>query len=274
MVEPALSLSGALRDELEHNATTSLIDPRTVPVRFSTLKMLAKSPLHYWHAVQHGYDESLSMRLGSGTHAILFDQPYAVFTGPVRRGKDWDAFKADHDGAVILNAKEHATAQAMVKAIRSNVRALALISHGDVEKRIDWTWQDRAFRSTPDVAGRVLVDLKCLKSAEPDQVMWQSRRMHYHVQAALYRRALASIGRDIREAFLIVVENKAPHPVTVFQFTETALEQGDKTSALWMEKLRSCEEHGVYGGYVQTVVDLDLPAANELLFDEDEETSE
>jgi hypothetical protein len=158
----------------------------------------------------------------------------------------------------------------MVKAIWSNARALALISNGDVEKRIDWTWQDRAFRSTPDVAGRThLVDLKCLKSAEPERVMWQSRKLFYNVQASIYRRALASNGRDIKECYLVVVENTAPHPVTVFQFTDTALEQGDKTSALWMEKLRSCEAHNSYPGYVQTVVDLDLPRDEEFIFAED-----
>jgi hypothetical protein len=272
MDSAALVLTGELAAEIERN---SVIDPRTVPVRFSTLKMFSISPAHYLHAVQRGYDETLSMRIGSGAHAILFGQPYTVWTGKTRNGKAWEAFEDEHAGELILNARELAEAHAIAESIRAHATAMRLLfTDTKVETRIDWEWHGRDFRSTPDAASRIhCVDLKCLRSADPEKVLWQSAKMHYNAQAALYRRALNSTGASIKENYLVVVENKAPYPVTVLRFTDTALEQGDRSCALWMEQLRSCEDNNTYPGYVQTIVDLDMPSSglDEFTFEEEEE---
>ncbi len=258
-----IDISAALRDELAENSKPERIDPTTVPVRFSTLKLMQQSPLHYWWAVQRGYDETLSMRIGSGAHAILFDQPYTVWTGKVRNGKQWDSFAKEHDGELILNQRELEQAQDIAEAVRSHpIASRLLFTPGTVhEQRIDWEWNGRAFRSTPDAANRTTcIDLKCLRSADPDKVMWQSFKMGYHAQAALYRMALNSTGQhSIKESYLVVVENKPPHPVTALRFTETAIEAGVRSLALGMEQLRACEVSGVYPGYAQSIVDLEIP---------------
>lgn len=269
-------LSAVLRDALVANDAQSLVDPRTVPGRFSTLKMFASSPLHYLHAVQRGYDETLSMRIGSGAHAILFEQPYTVWTGKVRNGKVWDAFSAEHDGELILNGRELAEATAIADAIKADPIASKLLFAPDValEKRIDWDWNGRAFRSTPDAASpTACIDLKCLRSAEPSRVMWQSLKMYYHAQAALYRRALNVTGSNIQTNYLVVVENKAPYPVTTLRFSEAAIDMGTRSLALWFEQMRICEDANSYPGYVQSIVDLELPGSDldAFTFEEDNE---
>lgn len=269
-----LELSAALRDELAESSKPQSIDPTTVPVRFSTLKLFARSPLHYWHAVQRGYEETLSMRIGTGAHCLLFDQPFAVWPGKVRSGKEWDRFKQEHAGLSILNQREHEQAQAIADSVRAHDTAMRLLfTNTQIETRLDWEWQGRAFRSTPDAASRVhLVDLKCLRSSDPDSVMWQSSKLHYNAQAALYRRALNQAGHGIKECYLVVVENQPPYPVTVLRFTESALEQGDKSCALWFEQLRACERAGAYPGYVQSIVDLELPGQDAFVFEGDAES--
>ena len=249
------------------------VDPRSLPCRYSALKQFAQSPLHYWHAMQDQYEETLSMRLGSGAHAITFGTPFVVWSGKTRSGKAWDAFKLEHAGKLILSQSELRKAEAMATALRSNALAMSvLFGPGMVhEQRIDWEWNGRAYRSTPDAASRtVLADLKCLRSARPDDVAWQSKRMQYHAQAAMYRRALNERGANIQDCYLVVVENKAPHPVTVMRFTPMALEQGERSLALWDEQRRACEQANEYPGYVQSIVDLDLPGdADELIFGDD-----
>jgi hypothetical protein len=278
MDSAAVALTGELSDELEQNSKPVHVDPRTVPARFSTLKQFSVSPLHYWHASQNEWEETLSMRLGSGAHAMLFDQPFAVYPGPVRNGKVWTAFEQEHAGQLILIRSEVTKAEAMAKALRSHSTAMRLLFTGtQIETRIDWSWQGRAFRSTPDATGRThLVDLKCLRSADPEAIKWQSRKMFYHCQAAMYRRALNSDGQHhIKECYLVVVENKAPHPVTVLRFTNTALEAGDRTTSAWLADLLACEARGSYPGYVETIVDLDLPVTeSDLVFDDDEENED
>jgi len=260
-------LTAELRDELATNSRRKVIDPRDVPCRYSTLKQFALSPLHYWHACQSEYEETLSMRLGTGAHALLFGQPVVTFTGAVRRGKAWDEFKAANSNACILNQNERRQADAIAAAINGNELARTVLFNGTrVEQRIDWSWDGRAFRSTPDVLGvHHIADLKCLKSAEPDRVMWQARSMHYAAQAALYRRAvLEKFGKKVRDCFLVVVENKAPYPVSVLRFTERALDLGDRSCIVWNERRRLHEDSISYPGYVQSIVELDVPDTDDI----------
>lgn len=268
-------------DDTDGAGPAGPVDPRSLPCRYSALKQFAQSPLHYWHAMQDTFEETLSMRIGSGAHAILFGTPYAVFTGKTRNGKVWEAFKAEHEpnGTLIMNRTELRRAEAIAGALRGNDLAMSILfGPGMVhEQRIDWAWNGRTYRSTPDGASRtVLADLKCLRSAKPDDVMWQSRKMAYHAQAAMYRRALNERGGSIEACHLVVVENKAPHPVTVLRFTETALEQGERSLALWDEQRRACEGSNEYPGYVQSIVDLDLPGdgMEGLVFSDDDNTEQ
>jgi len=272
----AIDLSGELAEDLAANDEQA---SATAPERFSTLKYMAQSPAHYQHARRSPFVETLSMRLGSGGHAILFDQPYVVWQGKDRKAKGYTDFAKEHAGSLILTKSEEVKARAMAASIRSHPSASRLLLSGAVlEKRIDWEWQGRKFRSTPDAAGTShLVDLKCLRSADPDKIVWQSRSMFYNAQAAMYRRALAAFdGRTIKDCYLCVVENKPPYPVTVMRFTETALEAGDRSCAEWMERLAICEARNEWPGYVGAgeIVDLDVPATmDDFTFGDDDETS-
>lgn len=268
-------LTADLATELATAPRRKVVNPRDVPCRFSTLKAFALSPLHYWHACQDQFEETLSMRLGSGAHAILFDQPIAVWDKPAKKGagkaprsgEAWDEFKSEHTGKTILNANERRQAQVIADAIRRHELASRVLFESSVrEQRIDWEWDGRAFRSTPDVLGTYhMVDLKCLRSAEPERVMWQSRSMHYHAQAALYRRAvLEKFNRTLRECYLVVVENKEPHPVTVLRFSERALDMGNRSCVAWNEQRRQYEEANEWPGYVQSIVELDLPGEDDI----------
>lgn len=276
MTADIIDLSARLAAELESNSAPVLLDPRKVPLRFSTMKLIAQSPAHYLHAVRAGWEESLSMRIGTGAHAILFGQPFVVWTGKTRNGKVWDAFAEKHQGETILNQSERDKAQAIADSIRrSQLASRLLFADTQLETRIDWEWQGRSFRSTPDAASlTTCVDLKCLRSSEPDKIKWQSRNMFYHAQAALYRRALNSTGKhSISDNYLVVVENKPPHPVTVLRFTDSAIETGDRICAGWLEQVLSCEQNNDFPGYTQTIVDLELPMTD-FVFDEDDEQEE
>ncbi len=276
----ALEQTGELADNLAANDEQALAD---APERFSTLKCIAQSPLHYKHARENAFVETLSMRLGSGGHAMLFGTPYVVWSGKDRKAKGYAAFEAENAGTLILTKSEKRKAAAMAAAIRANPTAARLLFNGAaLEQRIDWEWQGRKFRSTPDVAGRTfIVDLKCLRSADPEKVKWQSRNMHYHAQAAIYRRALngtphpSGLDHDIKDCYLLVVENKAPYPVTAMRFTEAALEAGDRECVGWMEQLAECERRNEWPSYTGDIVDLDVPATmDDFEFDEDDEKEE
>lgn len=278
MDEGTEELSGDLAEELASNdAVERYVDPRTIPTRYSLLKKLDQSPAHYLEACQQPQDDSLAARLasiipagsdkraalrfGSATHAMLFETgTVAVMPSHIkqRRGAPWEAFKrasADEGHVEILSRREHDLAVAICNAVRRNKEAMRLLFDDTiVEKRIDWKWGDKDVRSTPDARkpGKWLADLKTTVSAEPEAFRRLALRFGYHAQSSLYGEALDAIGESIPGdgSFLIAVEKTRPHPVTILRVTPEALEQGQKMTRLWFERLQACERANEWPEYL------------------------
>lgn len=277
MDEATEELSGELAEELATNDVAArYVDPRTIPTRYSLLKKLDQSPAHYLEACQQPQDDSLAARLasiipgpdkraalrfGNATHAMLFETGTVAVMPPdvkVRRGAKWDAAyrQAAEDGHVeILGRREYAMAVEIVNAIRKNAMATRLLFDGTiVEKRIDWKWGDKEVRSTPDARkpGHWLVDLKTAVSSQPEAFRRQALRFGYHAQSSLYGEALDAIGESIPSDgyYLIAVEKTRPHPVTILRVAPEALEQGQKMTRLWFERLQACERANEWPEYL------------------------
>lgn len=255
------SLSAELRDELAESSRRRIIDPRTVPVRFSRLKKFSQSAAHYFAACQFDDSDSLAMRIGRGTHALLFGAPLVVW--PQRRqGKAWDSFEAANAGKEILTTSEHAKALGMANAIRRHSLAAPLLFNGTVlEREIHWNVEGRRCQGTPDCVGpgRV-VDLKTAQTSEPDRFTRKATWMSYHAQLAWYQDGLELAGKQRpEECYIVAVESSEPYAVTVLRLTERTLDQGRRLSRLWWERLRVCEASNEWPAYTQSIVEFDLP---------------
>ena len=242
----------------------AVTDTRDQPLRHSVLKAIKQSPAHARHQALRSFDGgSLALRLGSGCHAMTFGTPEVVqYNGKQRRGKDWDAFQADHPGAVILNAKEYAKAKGMADSIASNevARRVLFAPNAIREQRIDWEWNGRKWRSTPDAQMfRVLAELKTTRCSDP-AVFWRDAlRMSYHVQLAIYRRAIEqTTGVRPRDVYLFAVESVPPYVVTPFELSERSLEHGDMLAKRWHEQFLQCEATGKWPGYTDGIEELDV----------------
>lgn len=263
----ALKISGDLRDEL---AASKAIDPRTVPVRFHNLRAMAQSAAHAWHSFQGSDEETLSMRIGSGVHALLLGQPVVVWDQPAakgdgkapRSGKAWDAFQREHRGAVILNSTEHDKARRIADAFRANAHAeLLLTSPGSVyERTIYWEQDGRARRTTPDIAAPAFVgEVKTTRSADPRWFRRDCRKLAYHAQVADQCLAIeADSGRRPDEAFIIAVETAPPYVVQVYRLTPRDLIDGETLCRRWMAALLEAERSNAWGGYSDAVVDVGI----------------
>ena len=157
-----LETSAALATELAANDAPApdgpkpVIDPRTIPVRFSRLRSMSQSALHYWQAVQDDRPDTIAMRFGRGVHALCLGTPVIRWTGKTRNGKAWDAFKALHADKEILNTKEWDRAHGIFDAIRRHPIANdAIFSNGAIlEETIEWTFGDRCVHGSPRFADR------------------------------------------------------------------------------------------------------------------------
>ena len=276
MNEEVERLSAELRDELADSSRRRIVDPRTVPVRFSRLKRFGQSAAHYRAACQWDDDETLAKRIGSGVHALVFNQPLVVW--PQRRqGNAWKAFEEANAHRVILNDTEHHQALAVANAIRRHPIAADLLFAGTtLEQRLSWSIGGRACQGTPDAFNaRRVVDLKTARTSEPDRFTRQATWMHYHAQLAWYQDGIGLSGRPRpEECYLVAVESSAPHPVTVLKLTERALEAGRRLNRLWWERLMVCEAANEWPPYAQSVIDFDVQEAGDFTLSVDGEDLE
>lgn len=238
-----------------------MIDPRTLPVRFSRLKKIGQSPAHYLHACQDNYEQSSWQQRGSLTHAVIFGTPYCVFDGERRAGAAWKAFQeATAANIPICKQSELVEAEAMRDQVHAHPLASSLLKVcTTIERRIDWDRDGRACSGTPDAHGDgILVDLKTTRRAEPEWFLRDVKRYAYFAQLAWYASALNATGHDIRELYVIAVESAAPYPVTVVQIRPSAWIAGEALLASWWERLRQCERDNEWPGYTNAAVPFDV----------------
>lgn len=271
-------MSAELADELASNERR-VVDPRGVPARFFHLKAMAQSPAHCFDAFQstRAWD-SLATRIGSGTHAMLFNKPVVMWTGKVRNGKVWDKFRADNAGSTILTRKEWARAEAIAGAIRRHSEASELLfGTGTVhEQTIEWEQCGRKRRSTPDVrAPHYVVELKTTRCAQRDRFVRDGLFRAYNAQVADQLLAVeAHTGKRPSKGYVVAVETTSPYPVTVLEMTPRALERGEQLCRMWLERLLVSEAANYWPAYSECIESFDVPDDDiELAFGDDEEAA-
>lgn len=274
-------MGAELRDELAKNNVKRLVDPRSLPVRFSRLKHIARSPLHYLHACQSTELTTRAARVGRGCHALALSGKVAIWdkkteTGrsAPRTGKKWDDFVADHPDHEILNGPEAEEAKAIAAAVKGHARASEILyTEGTLlEHEIKWKYMGREMVSHLDAyrPAVLVADLKSMEDGRPERVQKSALWDFLHVQLGMYVFAAEYVTQRTPDPFLIVVEKpkkgmvaELPLPVTVMPLSPRTLEAGRKQFHLWMERLLGCERANEWPAYSLSDVVIDVPERDE-----------
>lgn len=205
------------------------------------------------------------MERGTAVHALLFGtRKVCGYPGPTRRGKEYEAFAAEHAGYEILTAAEYDKARRMADSVLACELARPYLQ-GVAEETLHFRWMGQDCRSTPDVRGEgYITELKTSATVDPERFTWHALRMHYHAQMSFER--IATRARP--DCYIVAVEAEAPYPVQVYRIGDRALEAGEKLCMLWMERLNNCERSGVFPPYTTTILPLDVPDDQPLEFEE------
>lgn len=228
------------------------------PLHYSRLKLMARSPLHYAAAT---VEETMAMERGSAVHSLVLggQQVLPWEEGRPRRGTDFEAFEADHPGALILTAKAFDEANAIAQSVLSNPLAMSRLD-GAHETEHSWKFGARECAGRIDSLGEYLTELKVTASADPQKVMWQALKMGWFAQLAWYLDGLNLSGVDVKQLpRLVAVEPKPPYAVTTFRLTPASVDQARCTYRGWLERLLVCEATDDWPPYAQGEVDLDVP---------------
>lgn len=256
------------------------------PLRFGHLSKFARAPVHYLQArsvdallLDRDQPKTSAQEKGSCVHAVTFGTARVVrYPGKVRSGKQWEAFQAEHAGEMILAGAAYEQTMGMAEAVWSDAHAKELLfASGAVhEHTLRPELHGFPCRATPDVRHPdYLADLKTSGTAEPEQFQRHATRMLYHAQLAFYLQACeAAHIKVVRDAYVVAVEATPPHPVVVHRMTERAIDMGERSIRIWVERLRGCLEQSYFPGYVQSIIAWDIEEELELQFAEEPSDTE
>jgi hypothetical protein len=256
-------LSGELAEQLAANDVRPIVDPRTLPVRFSRLKHFSASAAHYWQACQDDNEDTIAMRFGRGFHALCLGTPVKHWTGKNRNSNDYKTSVAENPGVEHMTTSEWNTAHGMFDAVKRHKTANELLfGAGSVlEETIEWQFGGRKCTSRPDSrrGTELLVDLKSTVCSEPRKFNRDAVFRGYHSQFDFYGHSIAdAFGAFPDHSFCVAVEKKKPHVVTVLELPKETLDEGQKAWRLWWEALMVCEAANVWPGYTEAIEKIEV----------------
>jgi hypothetical protein len=230
----------------------------------------AKSPLHFQWEKDHPKEETDALRIGRFVDAAVLGKAgslslndhFSVYTGAVRRGKEWESFKEIHAGKTILNESEseraviaaaavalHQDAQLIFTVCARQVAVVAeLPSIGRVKGLIDLL-PDKT-RCDPLLLAYIF-DLKTSSDASPEGFARSCYDFGYDIQAALYMDALNACGVPVKNFGFIVVENKPPHAIKIHYLERESLiiRRARERYTMWAIGYRECISRDYWPGY-------------------------
>lgn len=254
-------------------------DLRDLPVRFSHLRAYGSCAARGYHQRLNELKPTYAMERGTAVHALLFgNRKVCGYPGKTRQGKAYEEFALAHQDYEILTMNEYDKACRMADAVRRAEYAAPYLQ-GVTETTLWFDWNGLRCRATPDIRGTDFVtELKCSASSEPGAFRWHARRMNYPAQLWLQHIACEVLGIitiwHAKSHSIVCVEDKAPHPVTLFHVKPRALERGARLLMEWSERLKVSEASAAYPPYSTTGEPLDEPDEDgpDLVFgDEDDE---
>lgn len=247
-------------------------------VNWSTLRYMRESPAAYMNALLYRQTDSPALMMGRVVHSMVLDRDtssLAVWKGGIRRGKEWDAFKAENEGLTIITADEHEVASSIASAVLHHPIASELLSGGVTEHAVRWIDHGTgiACKGRIDCYSRgCLIDLKTTRSVDGRRFGAEAARFAYPQQMAHYEAGVRlGMQADVERVILIAVEKTAPYDVGVFEIDPIARQLAAEEVAQLLRRVAECRASGEWPGRYTEIQALQLPA---WVYEDDEEDAD
>lgn len=235
---------------------------------WSRIKVLDVSPMQYRHELQNPPEEIGYFRVGRAIHGFILEQDtfkdrFVCYKGGVRRGKEWEAFKAQHAGRTHLNLDEWTRAIGAATALLAHPVASGYLMTGLREQALTWDDEETNLpcKGRVDHCGTHLVDIKSTATIDRRLFAAACARLGYHAQLAFYLDGLRANGVAVHpEPILIAVQSEAPHDVVTYRLPDHVVQAGREKYRRLLRLLRECLETDTWPGIApEEEVALDLP---------------
>lgn len=232
---------------------------RIKAINWSTLKEVERSLLRYAWRLENPREDCALFARGRGVHTAVLEPEkyitdYVIFPGPVRRGKEWEAFEAANAGKTILKPEEHAKCWAAAESVKKNREAMELLRDAQTEMTFTREIMGEKCKSRLDGIGSVLFDIKTTGDIDTRVFGLVAARLMYHGQIAMY----ADVAGYTGDVFIIGVEREPPFEVAVYQVEKDELELGREVYQGMLQKVADARKSGVWSGKYDSVQKLEL----------------
>lgn len=250
----------------------------------SGLKLVERSPLHYWAAYldpnREEREPTPAMKLGTAWHTAVFepakfDQKYVVIPDGIdKRTKEGKALWAEIEagGKTPITTETNQQLASMATAAHTHPAARVLFAQkGSAELSMFWRDAETGLRCKirPDWVVHpcelfphgLIMDGKSTEDASPDGFGRQAWNLDMALQAAWYVDGYQTImGTKQPPAFVwLVQERDKPHATAAYAAGDDVLAYGRKRYRRLLRVLERCHATGHWPGYPTTVSQLELP---------------
>lgn len=236
--------------------------------------MLYNSKLFYEQYVLDKPDEEdkpqSAFDFGSYIHTCVLEphllkEEYAIFPGKVKRGKEWEDFKANNSDKIILSQSQVDMAEKMMYSYHNS--GVEIGKHGfntevsynsffkngyaeltactnilgvDVKVKFDYYKNKDGFASINDVK------TTSEGSLTKESVKSICDKWHYDLSAALYVDVAELLTGEQHDFYFLFMSKKPPYDVRLFRASEAMLERGRLKYQEAILKLADARETGIY----------------------------
>lgn len=151
--------------------------------------------------------------------------------------------------------------------IRAHTMARRLLLDGAMYRQHAMFWVDSQavleLKTLPDIVklGSAVVDLKTSDDTSPRAFMAASRRYGYDIQAWMGREGWYQTYGDVLRFCFVVVRNKPPYDVEVYEATDAFFEAGEMRARKAMDRFQACRKSGKWRSPMHgKVYELEPPA--------------
>lgn len=226
-------------------------------------KEILRSPAHYRQYVDGPRESKAAFDLGSAIHTLTLGTGWPIqrVEADSWRTKEAREAKASAEsaGALALLDKDYAIAESVARSVRTHpIIGKLLDGEGQAEvsafgKTDSGTWlRGRYDYVTPS---GIIVDLKSIRSADPNDFARTAWAMGYDVQAAHYMETYRlATGRAPRGFIHVLAEKEPPYAVSVVQLDGEFLALGESKLRRAIARYEHCTSTGEWPAYPGGIV--------------------
>jgi len=229
----------------------------------SMLSKIAESPAYYKYCLDNPQETTEALTFGSLLHCLVlepnnFERDFAIepkINKRTNEGKETLAqFYLENAEKTIVDEEQLNLAKTLKDKLMEHEIAGKLLT-GKGENEISLFWEDEETGiickcKIDRIKAKIIIDLKSVLSAKPEDFMKSVYEYNYHKQNYWYEHGYTQCFKEEPKGFVfVVVEKKPPYIVAIYELTELFKAIGKIEARQNLLTYKDCVTKGKWWGY-------------------------